>query len=856
MPTFRMSIQDENGFYYSANLTSNGWALNPMSIPSTYLQHLPKEWDKMELSWERDTNYMGVFRSMSNAFQFSNDGRAILDNIWITGSIQAYALLVIEMLIETESSPGASDQWRYEIIYQSEFDFKTAKNDAQTELFQIKTLDSRLYELLKAWGNTQFNIPFWKYDAVHSFWDLQSNAINHTGIKLLYSASYATSASTTNPLDYTVNQLLGYHHGNVGDSAHTIPAMNQYNIVQNNGTTTFIGNDILQPFLIQGNQSPGSLHVVNEIDFRGANNSNPYSTNNFIIKNLLPPNASIDLCARVQGQFDGTIAVGGSSPDPFIGFVLFEIGGTPPNDNIPPITGGQMQYINVYKYMLPPSPFAGYAPPSSGVFDSGLVPITLKYDKVYVFCIIHDGITGAGIGLAASASCKFSSLNFTLQSNYNSGSGSPVAAPSFPGSAVLAFSPYQILQNLVPCLNSVESDPYGFPLIPGGTPYAGVSTFLTDAFASPNYDNVPYFTFMTSGNALRLINGQPYISMSLSGLFSMCFKLWCCGLGIENDNVVIEGMDYFFDASTLIADLGNNVFGLTREPLTQRLGCMVKAGYNAPSTNNDYGVESVHRNAEYTTPVTKIAATIDMQENGVIADQYATEKARAQHTTQPIENPSASNETYLIEVVQTVGTIDVVDPGGSTHTVTTAYTQLAYPTAQNTDPTAATSPYVAGMYYPDTAMNLGITPAKNLYRNGKFLHSLLDGLDSEKIVFRKQYQMQYNNTSLELPGIFTNLGLGAGLIKETADIQISDLDAKLFRPYLLNFTASSPINMYALMSSNPRGYIQFTWVNKYGVETVYKGFIWSAKQRPGNNAAVDFKLLCHPTTTDADLMAI
>jgi aspartate carbamoyltransferase catalytic subunit len=59
--------------------------------------------------------------------------------------------------------------------------------------------------------------------------------------------------------------------------------MVKYNIVQNNGTTTYIGNDILQPFIVQNDQTPGvepAVGAAYEENFAGGNNSRPFTTNN------------------------------------------------------------------------------------------------------------------------------------------------------------------------------------------------------------------------------------------------------------------------------------------------------------------------------------------------------------------------------------------------------------------------------------------------------------------------------------------------------------------------------------------------------------------------------------------------
>ena len=57
--------------------------------------------------------------------------------------------------------------------------------------------------------------------------------------------------------------------------------------------------------------------------------------------------------------------------------------------------------------------------------------------------------------------------------------------------------------------------------------------------------------------------------------------------------------------------------------------------------------------------------------------------------------------------------------------------------------------------------------------------------EEEKEFNTKQYQMQFNNTPLELPGIASNLQVGTsgGLRVEVSDIAINSLDNILFKPF-------------------------------------------------------------------------
>lgn len=881
LPEFRLSIVDTfTGKYYTpVKATNNTWSVT-LETASYYLKNLPKDWDKTQIDWERNTTYMGVYRSNSSNYQFAGDGRAILLNINAIYGVQGAStgsgtVLITEKLINTESTPGAGDMWRYELAYMSEISFKDYKDDKRTQLCAIKTLDSNLMELLAAFGDTPFNIKYWNVSG--GVWSPNGSIMCvHEGIKLLYSANFISAATPTNPLDYTASGLgsgagggiLGFAGGAHGGGFgwHTLPSMAKYNITQNNGTTTYIGNDILEHFLIQGNQSPGANapHGINEILFNGSGNSQPYTKNNFSLKALLPSGSgTIDMSVGVKGQIVGNMTVHPSGAGLFLAFVLFEIDG---NDE-PVLSGGNYTYQLIYQIPLTGGTFT---PPNAGAFDNitfSPAPITMHYDKAYAFGIIWDNLSGTFA--ANPVEVVFSKLEFSIFSNYNSGASSPVNAPRFPASPFMGFRPLALLQNLVPCLNSKVSDPYGFPDIPGGTPYGGASTFL--ASTTKSYDNDPADTVLTSGNAISIITGQPYISISLNSFYRMCRKLWGCGLGISGNTLSIEPLVYYFDPTTQILDLGDRIANLTIAPFTNMMGANIKAGYSAVDTNQDFGVEMVHTEFDYTTPLTKIRSVIDLQETEVAADMYLIEKKRAQQTTQAIQNQSSDNPTYILEMddsgtptynlpdtIPAIGGVyvDMFTPDGGLGAPAVSVPGSAYglkqrPTAQSTDPTAATDPYISGYAYPDTALNIGLTPAKNLNRNRPLLNSVLDNLGSQYCAFRKQYQMQQNNTAISLPGISTCITPFANVIEETADFQIgsfSSADDAIFRPYLFKFDSTGGVNMYNIINSNPNGYVRFVWK---GVE--FKGFIWKVSQRLGDNAAVPFELLAHPSTTFSQL---
>ena len=76
-----ITLQDISGNYYYADENNDGSYTVSTSLGVRYLKYLPKGWENIKLTWERDARYGGVFRSLSSSLEYSKDGRAILNKI-------------------------------------------------------------------------------------------------------------------------------------------------------------------------------------------------------------------------------------------------------------------------------------------------------------------------------------------------------------------------------------------------------------------------------------------------------------------------------------------------------------------------------------------------------------------------------------------------------------------------------------------------------------------------------------------------------------------------------------------------------------------------------------------------------
>lgn len=905
-PQIKIYLLDESKtqYYIVSNLDANGnyvCILQPSEIPISYV---PKGWDEVMIEWQRHPQFLGLFRSQTQTFSFVKDARAILLKLFYAsgGGIQAKCVMRVDIFIDVNQG--------YETAYQSEINFydandgkyKNGNNNNPTKEgeFAVSTLDSKLFTDLQARGDTKFNIPIWNYIAGN--WDYSDAVFMiHDGIKLLYNSTFSSSATEDNPLDYKTSGvgIVGFNNGNHGtginDGRHTIPSMTPFNIVQDNGTTTFIGNDILQPFLLQRNQGPGSSDIINERSFSDTNSSKPYTTENYSLKHLLNNKSSdLHMYASVSGKFKGDINGGTTGPGSSIRFVLFEID-SQNNSSI-----GLYTYQSILEIELPNTGLGIYTPLNNGVFSNYLggqsfsptavfnanpSPITLKYDKVYVFGIIWDNT--AHLFQATDYKFMLSSLQFSLYSKYDSGvSGVPINAPFLPPSVFPGFKLSELFKKITENLPTRNTDGYGFPIPITPSPYKTISNALSDPTLKIG-DMTPRNIIWSSSYCIHHLQGQSYVSASMNDYFNFCRKILGMAMaitGTNSDTLRMERLSFFFDKTTRLLNLddygGVNKFNI--KPFNDLAGCNLSLGFSKADTNSDFGVDPFITKLFFNTPLTKSNSTIDLEESGAILEQYNIEKIRQQQVTQPIgqnydpSSPSTDNLNVVFYCLpsptQFLGPVDVNElyPNINIYNPSNQTVQVGDPSdlqiyqltqrngvnlgaAQST--ASGTANYIYGLRYPDTAYNIELSPCRILQTdNGSLLHSVLDLMDGQDLIFRNTTVMQYNNTVLGLSGIESNLN-GTNLVQEFRDKPISNLPEKLFRPFIFEIEAACPINMYKIMNDNlsvgsgPYGYVSFTWKRQ-----VYKGFIWKTKQRLILNGATTYELIAHPDTTNLQLI--
>jgi len=260
------------------------------------------------------------------------------------------------------------------------------------------------------------------------------------------------------------------------------------------------------------------------------------------------------------------------------------------------------------------------------------------------------------------------------------------------------------------------------------------------------------YTGLSSGFWVRGFDNEK-LEFSLDKLIKTANSIHNVGYTIERisetDVFVMEDMEYFFQQETTII-LPNQVSNVERKTADDMYYANMKFGYKQPSGDNLYeeamGLDEYNTQTGYTTPITRIDKKYD-KISEARADSYGMEFARRK-----------SKEIFPEEDTRYDKTVFVMDlkPFGN------ALAQRLWQDDYAQAPT--------GVFSPETATNLRLTPFRNSERHQWFFGSGLR-------VFQQEY-LRYSNS-------IGNSGLGTkktGEVErfENGDLQISEIEKSRF----------------------------------------------------------------------------
>lgn len=397
--------------------------------------------------------------------------------------------------------------------------------------------------------------------------------------------------------------------------------------------------------------------------------------------------------------------------------------------------------------------------------------------------------------------------------------------------------------------------------------------------------------FITSGTALRVYFDDSSVKTSLSDFFqalrTLGKKKYSVGLGIENDKLVIEELDYFF-RQDIIMDLGI-VNDLEVSVAENMIYNTIKVGYKDQTVDDINGRNEVNVTQLYSTPNTRSPKELNLV-SPYRADPYGIEATRTDQFGQKQTSNKSDNETFITSVEKQASISIVYYSGGFQIEINTGFYYVKIPTVLNsltpgeqivitnsvsnngTFTVEATIYIIAGFTYikvtqpvtneivlngninfisttiwnlkrpaytsitgvanPSRIYNVELSPKRGLLNCGGLIHSTHDKDDIKLIKFESAIR------NIEL-----STTIGGVTIAEKDSVLIGSLQEKLFLEYYMSFTTQVPIDFTTLMTANPYGKIQFT-DGKTGI--VLYGFLWDGGIKPEPTEKQTWKIIAAP----------
>ena len=281
------------------------------------------------------------------------------------------------------------------------------------------------------------------------------------------------------------------------------------------------------------------------------------------------------------------------------------------------------------------------------------------------------------------------------------------------------------------------------------------------------------------------------------------------GWGIElinnKETLVLEDMRYFFQEGVGIT-LPNQVSNVRREVATEFYNSSYEFGYEKPNGDNLYeeamGLDEYNGKRGFTAPITRVDTTYK-KISKARADRYGIEFARRKPLEKfPQEDTRYDSSAFLFDLEHPLGQ---------------QYRERVWQDDYEVQPT--------GVYSPDTATNLRLTPFRNLQRHGWFFGAALQKFQDEKVRFSNS--KLNSKLTTKLPGEPPR--------SEDGDILVSDLQKPRFIPewiyfdYKVDFAINEMVYGKTNVSGRliPNFYFKVEFINEFGLREY--GYLFELK---------------------------
>lgn len=328
----------------------------------------------------------------------------------------------------------------------------------------------------------------------------------------------------------------------------------------------------------------------------------------------------------------------------------------------------------------------------------------------------------------------------------------------------------------------------------------GKASFKSNLLSQPRaynnfYDLDPSKLVIASENSIvNYPNAK--IRVSLKTMMDALSAIMGAGMEVNVDNLLnqyvsVEEKDSYFKTgnSNLIADLGEVSDCIMSQ--SEDIYTDLKVGYKVQEYSGTSNSRDNTGRYEYNTLLNfKMPTDVDNKTLELIspirADGLGMYNVWANYnlrdkdrTTRGVTDTTGDTKLFILQV-----TGNLID-GEDTATF-----------AQDIKPAAT----VTGLIKTTDMLNPGLTPARNLLRNGKWLNSLFFAQDSSILYFISS-ELSENVQST----------ISAGYIAEKANRQLTLLAPRVHYPIIVNFKTTGASNYIQAMKGRRAGFVRFTW---------------------------------------------
>lgn len=311
--------------------------------------------------------------------------------------------------------------------------------------------------------------------------------------------------------------------------------------------------------------------------------------------------------------------------------------------------------------------------------------------------------------------------------------------------------------------------------------------------------------FLTCGDAIREFD-SPVIKTSFQDFYKSMDAVLGVGFGI--DSLPRLEIKEFFYRELPCLDLGDiKEFQLSID--NDFMFSAIKAGYRKQKYEEDQGREEFNQGQSWTSSNSKTDRVLDIVSQ-YRADQHGIAVLRRLTIIDNLKgiDSESDNDVWILQGsgVEEEG-IHKLEKGSDLD-------------------------YVTGIANPENAINVRLSPKRNMLRNGSLLRSGLKGFESTVLSFGSADR----NADLVSQ-------IDGRIVSERQDQSVSAMNKALILPYKVKIKTALPLNAWKIITENMYGYFTFRHNS-----SVFKGFIKEASTDVAKDSDREITLNLHRDT--------